>query len=151
MDPKFVLKREKIEALAATSSKVPALLSEAGAAIQLLSDPSPPNVAPGSDRKALISAHVQTFNKCLREVYEELNAQVDALESAGIIFPNQQAAERLGPGINKDALKSLNMGWLNSRTKDLALAKEAELVQEAIEFLEKLPSASEGEKMEEGS
>lgn len=69
----------------------------------------------------------------LRKLQAGLSEQAAALEDAGII--PTEAPKDDAPGIKNGGLGQMDIGWLNSRSRDVGAEKELETVQEAKEWL----------------
>ena len=63
--------------------------------------------------------------------------EVDALEHSGLIKPDRPN-EMMDPAVTNGGLGNFDIGWLNARSRDVGVAKEAELLKEARELLEKM-------------
>lgn len=90
---------------------------------------------PLAARKCAFLSHVRTYYTTLRRLKDDLHVEVDALSEAGLLDSSLDSSV-LGPGITNGGLGELDIGWLNSRAKDVALGKEKELVSELRGLLE---------------
>jgi hypothetical protein len=63
-------------------------------------------------------------------------AQVSALENADLIPTEASKVVEYGSGITNAGLGGLDVGYLNSRVRDVGLSKERELVKEARGIVE---------------
>jgi hypothetical protein len=70
--------------------------------------------------------------------------QVSALEDADLIPTEASKVVEYGSGITNAGLGGLDVGYLNSRVKDVGLSKERELVKEAREILEGMVAKDSG-------
>lgn len=93
------------------------------------------NSDPLAARKRAFLSHVRTYYTTLRRLKDDLHVEVNALSEAGLLDSNLDSSV-LGPGITNGGLGDLDIGWLNSRAKDVALGKEKELVSELRDLLE---------------
>ena len=87
-------------------------------------------------RKAAFSQHARAFYTTLHEVLQGLRQQTDALVQAGLLPDEAPKKAQFTQDITNLGLGNLDIGYLNSRTRDVGLAKEAELVKEARQLLE---------------
>ncbi|KAF2666997.1 hypothetical protein BT63DRAFT_457954 [Microthyrium microscopicum] len=135
-EPQVYGNMDNLKVLVALSRDVPNLLQSAGSAIALLSD-STHNAellaeADGTAleaRKAGIQTHVRDYFKTLFRLKQILLQQSYALEEAGILLPVEDTKSNGGMG-------AMDVAVLNSRSRDVGLRKEKELVKEATEWLE---------------
>jgi hypothetical protein len=134
--------------------QIPVLLQAAGSAIQILTNsksPEPSDATTSDDdldsdnitdsaalkaRKANFKAHTETFYETLHTIRATMLAQVTALENADLILPEASKVMEYGSGITNAGLGGLDIGYLNSRVRDVGLSKERELVKEAREIVE---------------
>jgi len=112
-------------------------------------DPSDPLAA----RKRAFLAHNRQFYTLLRSVRDGLRAEADALAAAGLL-DSTPATDELGSGLTNGGLGDFDVGWLNSRTTDVGVGKERELVKQLRELLEQIKNKknmleNDGEKMNE--
>jgi hypothetical protein len=77
-------------------------------------------------------------------VTTSLNEEADALVEAKLL-PEKTAKRQLGDNITNEGLGNLDVGYLNSRTRDVGLAKEAELVKEMKAVLQRVVERKEKE------
>jgi hypothetical protein len=93
------------------------------------------------------------FLTMLNEVTESLNREADALVDAKLLPAHPPKKGILGDNITNEGLGNLDVGYLNSRTRDVGLAKEAELVKEMKGHVQKLVARQEqkskGDAMDE--
>jgi hypothetical protein len=125
------------------SQKIPQILQHAGLAVNALTrNPLPEHSGPGDEigplaaNKMVFKENYGAFIKLLAEVTESLNEEADALVEAKLL-PEKAAKKGLGDGITNEGMGNLDVGYLNSRTRDVGLAKEAELVKEMKAVLQK--------------
>jgi hypothetical protein len=134
--------------------QIPTLLQAAGSAIQILTTsktPDPSETTSSDDeldseettdsaalkaRKANFKAHTETFYETLHAIRTTMLAQVTALENADLILTEASKVTEYGSGITNAGLGGLDIGYLNSRVRDVGLSKERELVKEARELVE---------------
>ena len=112
-------------------------------------DPSDPLAA----RKRAFLAHNRQFYTLLRSVRDGLRAEADALAAAGLL-DSTPATDELGSGLTNGGLGDFDVGWLNSRTMDVGVGKERELVKQLRELLEQVKNKKNmlengGEEMNE--
>jgi Mediator complex protein len=113
-------------------------------------DPSDPLAA----RKRAFLAHNRQFYTLLRSVRDGLRREADALAAAGLL-DSTPTTEELGPGLTNGGLGNFDVGWLNSRTRDVGVGKERELVKQLRELLEQIKNEkkemreNDGEEMNE--
>ncbi|PHH75394.1 hypothetical protein CDD80_2401 [Ophiocordyceps camponoti-rufipedis] len=139
---------ENIQQLNAIGQSIVQLMNHTSTALDALTAPAPSDDAPGptpdppAQKEAFRSA-TDSFLTTLHSIDVRIKRQVLALEEAGIV--DLSNAPRQGPnGTSKASLKpngvgtvgNLDVGWLNSRTWGVDRDMEAELWQEAREFLE---------------
>jgi hypothetical protein len=98
-------------------------------------------------RKRAFLAHVRTYYSTLRKLKDDLHVEVDKLSEAGLLGSEFSSAV-LGPGVTNNGLGDLDIGWLNSRAKDVVSAKEKELVKELKELLDDHAQGSNEDNME---
>ena len=72
-----------------------------------------------------------------------LNEEADALVEAKLLPERAPRKGVLGDNITNEGLGNLDVGYLNSRTRDVGLAKEAELVKEMKTVLERVVERKE--------
>lgn len=98
----------------------------------LLSNPSSaPSDLSLDQRRTEFRKHVNNYFSTLNQIQTALLKQTSELEEASIL------AQQQGRQDGKEGLGSFEVAWLNSRSKDVGLEKEKELVAEAKAFLEK--------------
>ena len=85
------------------------------------------------------------FLEILNEVSTALNDEADALVDAGLLPEKPPRKGVLGADITNEGLGNLDVGYLNSRTRDVGLVKERELVGEMKAILEKMVQRQEKE------
>lgn len=120
---------------------IPICLNAAGAAISVLTN----NPAPGllsstsiEDRKQAFAKHDRAFHMAHNQLKSDLLWQVDALLEAGLLA---EKTPKVKPGreeVTNGGLGELDVGYLNSRARDVGLVKEGELVAEARRLAEKI-------------
>ncbi|KAM4064358.1 mediator complex protein [Hirsutella rhossiliensis] len=145
---------ENIDHLNAIGRSIAQLMSHTATALNALTTPASaepvadganqPALDPPSQKEAFRSA-TDSFLTTLHSIDVRMKRQVLALEEAGIV--NLSNAPRQGPNsaAAKASLKpngvgtvgNLDVGWLNSRSWRVERDMEAELWQEARDFLEK--------------
>ncbi|EQL00766.1 hypothetical protein G6O67_005083 [Ophiocordyceps sinensis] len=145
---------ENIDHLNAIGRSIAQLMNHTATALNALTTPasadpsadgaSKPALDPPSQKDAFRSA-TDSFLTTLHNIDVAMKRQVLALEEAGIV--NLSNAPRQGPNsaTAKASLKpngvgtvgNLDVGWLNSRSSRVERDMEAELWQEAREFLER--------------
>ena len=120
---------------------MPQLLKSAGAAIALLTNSSRSTELLSEEnengvdaRKAAFLKHVRNYYTTLNQVQSTLMKQTTALEDAGILPRDVPRAE---DGITNSGLGGLDTAWLNSRSRDVGLDKERELVKATKQWLDK--------------
>jgi len=113
-------------------------------------DPSDPLAA----RKRAFLAHNRQFYTLLRSIRDGLRAEADALTAAGLL-DSTPATDELGSDLTNGSLGDFDVGYLNSRTRDVGLGKERELVKQLRELLEQIKNEkknileTDGEEMNE--
>lgn len=148
---------ENIHQLNAIDKSIAQLMSQTAAALNAITMPAsstPPstdNVSslnPPAQKEAFKSA-TDSFLTTLHSIDVRMKRQIMALEEAGIV--NLSNTPRQGPnGATKASLTpnglgtvgNLDVGWLNSRSTRVERDMEAELWQEAKEFLQKEQSGN---------
>ena len=75
------------------------------------------------------------------------------MAAAGLL-DSTPTADELGPGLTNGGLGDFDVGWLNSRTRDVGIGKERELVKQLRELLEQIKNkknmlGNDGEEMNE--
>ena len=124
--------------LLASSSAVAALTNKPIDSSSLPSDESSVDPSdPLAARKRAFLAHNRQFYTLLRSVRDGLRAEADALATAGLL-DSTPANDELGPGLTNGGLGDFDVGWLNSRTRDVGVGKERELVKQLRELLEQI-------------
>jgi hypothetical protein len=91
-------------------------------------------------RKAIFKQETQNFYTTLHQLRSNLLVQVTALENAELLPP--EAPKDLGNGIT-NGLGTLDVGYLNSRARDVGVVKEGELVAETRRLLEGMAKGKE--------
>ncbi|PFH58841.1 hypothetical protein XA68_13147 [Ophiocordyceps unilateralis] len=142
---------ENIQQLNAIGQSIVQLMHHTSTALNALTAPATSAAVEQSDRPALdppaqkeaFRLATDSFLTTLHSIDVRVKRQVLALEEAGIV--DLSNAPRHGPnGAGKASLKpngvgtvgNLDVGWLNSRSWGVDRDMEAELWQEAREFLE---------------
>lgn len=90
-----------------------------------------------ASRHADFSEHILALNVSIKEVCQGLHKETDALVEAGLLPEAAPKKGSFGVDVTNGGLGNLDIGYLNSRTRDTGLAKEAELVKELKSMLEK--------------
>lgn len=149
---------DRIRDLSALNADIPDLIASAGNTIASLSNKSESQdgASQGSDitRKEALETHTQAFYSALQSLTTGLRRHAYALEEAGIITAEapslSMASKTQGPQkpgapalpeperITNGGLGNLDIGWLNSRGNKVGAEKEAELVEEARELVERV-------------
>ncbi|KIW00849.1 uncharacterized protein PV09_07609 [Verruconis gallopava] len=136
---------ERIQALAEISKKIPQLLHHAGQAVNALTrNPLPEDAeardedGPLAKNKTVFKDNYGSFLQLLTEVTNSLNEEADALVNSKLVPARQPKKGLEGDHITNEGLGNLDVGYLNSRTRDVGLAKEAELVKEMKAHIQKL-------------
>ncbi|QDS77887.1 hypothetical protein FKW77_000479 [Venturia effusa] len=139
---------ENIKELSAISKQIPIALQAAGAAISVLTNnPTPGLLSSNSlqERKDVFSEQDANFSRALYKLNEDLLWQVDVLLEAGLLI---EKTPKVKPGreeVTNGGLGTLDVGYLNSRAKDVGLVKEGELVAEARALAEKVVDKKQGD------
>ncbi|OAQ66360.1 mediator complex, subunit Med11 [Pochonia chlamydosporia 170] len=143
---------ENIHQLNAIDKSIAQLMSQTATALNALTTPassaSPSNgdnsVIDATAQKEAFKSATDSFLTTLHSIDVRMKRQIMALEEAGIV--NLSNTPRQGPnGATKASLQpngvgtvgNLDVGWLNSRSTRVERDMEAELWQEAKEFLQK--------------
>ncbi|EFY92011.1 hypothetical protein MAC_01959 [Metarhizium acridum CQMa 102] len=143
---------ENIHQLNAIDKSIAQLMSQTATALNALttqaSSTSPPNgeassLDPPAQKEAFKSA-TDTFLTTLHSIDVRMKRQIMALEEAGIVRlsnslrqdPNGATKASLKPN-GVGTVGNLDVGWLNSRSTRVERDMEAELWQDAKEFLQK--------------
>lgn len=140
--------------LLASSSAVAALTNKPIDPSSLPADESSVDPSdPLATRKRAFLAHNRQFYTLLRSIRDGLRAEADALATAGLL-DSTPATDELGSGLTNGGLGDFDIGWLNSRTKDVGVGKERELVKQLRELLEQIKNKknmleNDGEEMDE--
>ena len=100
---------------------------------------------PFSANKQVFKDNYDAFLEILNEVSTALNDEADALVDAGLLPEKPPRKGVLGADITNEGLGNLDVGYLNSRTRDVGLVKERELVGEMKAILEKMVQRQEKE------
>ena len=140
------------------------LLASSSAVAALTNKPIDPSSLPADEssvdpydplaaRKRTFLAHNRQFYTLLRSVRDGLRAEADALAAAGLL-DSTPATDELGSGLTNGGLGDFDVGWLNSRTTDVGVGKERELVKQLRELLEQIKNKknmleNDGEEMNE--
>jgi hypothetical protein len=132
--------------------KIPQLIQHAGQAVNALTRNPLPEGSEASDEdgplaknKTVFKDNYAAFLTMLNEVTESLNKEADALVEAKLLPAHPPKKGILGDSITNEGLGNLDVGYLNSRTRDVGLAKEAELVKEMKDYIRKLLERQEQE------
>jgi hypothetical protein len=144
--------RFKVDLILTFTQKIPQLLQHAGQAVNALTrNPLPEGSEAGdesgplSKNKNVFKNNYRAFLTMLNEVAESLNEEADALVEAKLLPAQPPKKGILGDNITNHGLGNLDVGYLNSRTRDVGLAKEAKLVKEMKGHIEKLVAQYEQE------
>ncbi|TID14410.1 Casein kinase substrate phosphoprotein PP28 [Venturia nashicola] len=137
-----------IKELSAISKQIPIALQAAGAAISVLTNNPTPGLLSSKSKKAREDAFSEqdaNFTRALHKIGEDLMWQVDVLLEAGLLI---EKTPKVKPGreeVTNGGLGTLDVGYLNSRAKDVGLVKEGELIAEARKLAEKVVNGKEGD------
>ncbi|KAK2765427.1 hypothetical protein FQN54_008275 [Arachnomyces sp. PD_36] len=150
---------DRIRQLNDIDKDVAKLLHSAGIAVQALTNRAPKTDSPTTSSPDSLESHREIFKTATSQYFALLSSidvrlrrQVYALEEASIIpaESSSKAGETVGAAGNTTAASTTNpfeISWLNSRKDTVGKDKEAELWEEAREFVEKLGlSSGDGSK-----
>jgi hypothetical protein len=127
------------------AQEIPVLLKSASSAISVLTNNPAPDLLPSTsieDRKEAFATYDRAFHRALYKVQEELMWQVDVLQEAGLLV---EKTPKVKEEITNGGLGGLDVGYLNSRARDVGIVKEGELVAEARKLAEKIVKGKKGE------
>jgi hypothetical protein len=102
------------------------------------SNPSSNTTLTIDSRKEAFTRHTTEYFTLVKKVGEALHKQAAALDDAGISVGESLRGENTGAEVANGWIGNLDVGWLNSRTRDVGAAKEAELWEQARTLLSKL-------------
>ena len=85
-------------------------------------------------RKQQFLDHTTDFFAQVKKLSEDLSKQADALENAGIIFPEQLQGDAKDE-ITNGGFGNLDIGILNARVNDPGSVKEVEIYKETVTLL----------------
>ncbi|OAA45446.1 Mediator complex, subunit Med11 [Metarhizium rileyi] len=148
---------ENIHQLNAIDKSIAQLMSQTATALNALTTQTP-STSPSNDDSLILNPPAQkeafksatdAFLTTLHSIDVRMKRQIMALEEAGIVHLSN--TQRQGPnGAAKSSLRpngvgtvgNLDVGWLNSRGTRVERDMEAELWQDAKEFLQKEQSGT---------
>ena len=128
--------------------EIPLLLQAASSAISVLTQNPSPGIIPSNSYKSRSDAfkvHDEAFHTHLKKIQDDLLDQVDELQEEGLIVEKLPKAKPEEGEPTNGGLGGLDVGYLNSRARDVGIGKEGELVAEALKLAEKIVKGKKNE------
>jgi len=136
---------ERIQALAEISKKIPKIIEHAGIAVSALTRKDLPAGSNGGDETGPLAANKVVFQqnyaeflRLLAEVNGALNDEANHMVDAKLMPEKAPKKGSTADGVTNEGMGNIDVGYLNSRTRDVGAVKERELVGEMKGMLEKL-------------